>query len=674
MLHGSPTPQPRCQALRLPADLRSAGLDALVPPDAADEQVAQRLALVLGLQPLRHRPAAARPGGRADAGLGRGAAAADAGGAAEETVAADSGTGPDPAVTAVRAIRRRELFRISVADLLGLLDVGPGRLRPHRRHARHPRGRAGEPRSPPSPRSGAVTCRCRSPSSRWAGTAVAARLRQRRRRHVRLRAGRRCRCRAGGARRRDDGRRAQRLLSLPGTDRPSRSTPGCARGRAGAAGAAIECLRRLLREVVGGLGGAGAAAGKPQRRDQALAGRFRELIEPCGSRRRDQRRRRAEGAPDQGARRRRAARRASRPATHLKLGRGSLSDVEWTVQLLQIQHAGRSRRSRTTRTWSARGRSRRRPAPAVDAQSLAPPPRAPASGLRNAVAQCAPAATRPRDAGRPQVAAIQATRRSVRRLVDDSCASRDGPARSSSGSSGVGGGSDRDASAQRQARRNAGAAAGRPRLRGYPRELLGLPLVDQPRPLRDGRDDGRLGPAAAHGLDHSANIVRSASTPSSSCASRRPRPARPSPGRSRRPASTTCRRCGALGALLQQHVPVVDQQQSTLRARPSAGAAVADGVAAHASGSRSPPRRPTPGRRGSDGMAHTLVDRVRRPRRSRRARRSRPPERQQDVDGCGERAGDQRGGIALADRRRSVAAAPRRSAPRIRPMTAGPTG
>ena len=29
------------------------------------------------------------------------------------------------------------------------------------------------------------------------------------------------------------------------------------------------------------------------------------------------------------------------PATHFKLGPGGLSDIEWTVQLLQMRHAGR---------------------------------------------------------------------------------------------------------------------------------------------------------------------------------------------------------------------------------------------------------------------------------------------------------------------------------------------
>ncbi|MDP3969564.1 MAG: bifunctional glutamine-synthetase adenylyltransferase/deadenyltransferase, partial [Nocardioides sp.] len=40
-------------------------------------------------------------------------------------------------------------------------------------------------------------------------------------------------------------------------------------------------------------------------------------------------------------------------ATHLKLGRGALADVEWTVQLLQMQHAGEVPGLRTTRTLAA---------------------------------------------------------------------------------------------------------------------------------------------------------------------------------------------------------------------------------------------------------------------------------------------------------------------------------
>ena len=54
--------------------------------------------------------------------------------------------------------------------------------------------------------------------------------------------------------------------------------------------------------------------------------------------------------------------RGADPHTHLKLGRGGLADVEWTVQLLQMRHAGevagaahpadprRARRGRARRT------------------------------------------------------------------------------------------------------------------------------------------------------------------------------------------------------------------------------------------------------------------------------------------------------------------------------------
>jgi glutamate-ammonia-ligase adenylyltransferase len=45
--------------------------------------------------------------------------------------------------------------------------------------------------------------------------------------------------------------------------------------------------------------------------------------------------------------------RGADPATHTKLGRGGLADVEWTVQLLQLQHAGRTRELRTPSTVEA---------------------------------------------------------------------------------------------------------------------------------------------------------------------------------------------------------------------------------------------------------------------------------------------------------------------------------
>jgi glutamate-ammonia-ligase adenylyltransferase len=42
--------------------------------------------------------------------------------------------------------------------------------------------------------------------------------------------------------------------------------------------------------------------------------------------------------------------RGADPTTHAKLGRGGLSDVEWTLQLLQLQHAGELPQLRTTST------------------------------------------------------------------------------------------------------------------------------------------------------------------------------------------------------------------------------------------------------------------------------------------------------------------------------------
>jgi [glutamine synthetase] adenylyltransferase / [glutamine synthetase]-adenylyl-L-tyrosine phosphorylase len=45
--------------------------------------------------------------------------------------------------------------------------------------------------------------------------------------------------------------------------------------------------------------------------------------------------------------------RGADPATHTKLGRGGLADIEWTVQLLQMQHAGRAPELRTTGTLQA---------------------------------------------------------------------------------------------------------------------------------------------------------------------------------------------------------------------------------------------------------------------------------------------------------------------------------
>jgi len=77
--------------------------------------------------------------------------------------------------------------------------------------------------------------------------------------------------------------------------------------------------------------------------------------------------------------------RGADPATHLKLGRGGLADVEWTVQLLQMQHAGAVPALRTTRTLDAlRAAADADLLSQTDARSLAEAWRV-ASGLRNAI-------------------------------------------------------------------------------------------------------------------------------------------------------------------------------------------------------------------------------------------------------------------------------------------------
>jgi glutamate-ammonia-ligase adenylyltransferase len=73
------------------------------------------------------------------------------------------------------------------------------------------------------------------------------------------------------------------------------------------------------------------------------------------------------------------------PAMHLKMGRGGLADVEWTVQLMQLQHGARVPALRTTATLAALGAAR-------DAELMSEPDEAAlraawliASRVRNAI-------------------------------------------------------------------------------------------------------------------------------------------------------------------------------------------------------------------------------------------------------------------------------------------------
>ncbi len=64
--------------------------------------------------------------------------------------------------------------------------------------------------------------------------------------------------------------------------------------------------------------------------------------------------------------------RGADPATHAKLGRGGLADVEWAVQLLQLRHAHAVPGLRSTRTLDALGAARDADlVPAADATAMA---------------------------------------------------------------------------------------------------------------------------------------------------------------------------------------------------------------------------------------------------------------------------------------------------------------
>src|SRR6185295_17879035 len=77
--------------------------------------------------------------------------------------------------------------------------------------------------------------------------------------------------------------------------------------------------------------------------------------------------------------------RGADPHTHLKLGRGGLADIEWTVQLLQLRYAGDVTALRSPRTLTALDAAREAGVVAsTDAEALAHAWRQ-VSRLRNAI-------------------------------------------------------------------------------------------------------------------------------------------------------------------------------------------------------------------------------------------------------------------------------------------------
>jgi glutamate-ammonia-ligase adenylyltransferase len=319
----------------------------------------------------------------------------------ETTAAAQRHTDPVEAVTAVRAIRRRELFRVAVADLLGLLDVAEvgyaltdvtaatleGALTASRlaieaerrgplptRIAIVAMGRFGGYELGFGSDADVMFVHDPLPGTSGEDSSRAAR---------------------------DVANEFRRLLSLPGTD-PELIVDADLRPE-GKQGPLIRTLDSYARyyakwSVVWeaqALLRASAMVG-----DEDLCRRFTELIDPL--------RFPAGGISEDDVLevRRIKARvdderlpRGADPATHLKLGRGGLADVEWTVQLLQMQYAGAIAGLRTTRTLDAlQAAVEADLLSRSDAEALSTAWRT-ASGLRNAITQVRgrPADSLPRD-------------------------------------------------------------------------------------------------------------------------------------------------------------------------------------------------------------------------------------------------------------------------------------
>jgi [glutamine synthetase] adenylyltransferase / [glutamine synthetase]-adenylyl-L-tyrosine phosphorylase len=310
-------------------------------------------------------------------------------------------TDPVDAITAVRAIRRRELFRVAVADLIGHLDVeqvGYALTDVTAATLEAALAVAGAAvaaeRGGPLPMRMAVVAMGRFGGSELgfgsdadvmfvhepvdaAGTEEATRAAH------------------------DVANELRRLLALPGTDPALEVDAGLRpEGKQGPLVRSLESYAAYYAKWSAVWEAQALLRATADIGDRDLCARFTAMIDPL--------RFPAEGITEDDVReiRRIKARvdderlpRGADPTTHLKLGRGGLADIEWTVQLLQMQYAGPVPALRTTKTLEALEAavaadllSRQ------DADALSMAWRT-ASGLRNAVVQVRgrPSDSLPRD-------------------------------------------------------------------------------------------------------------------------------------------------------------------------------------------------------------------------------------------------------------------------------------
>ncbi|MGI9157326.1 MAG: bifunctional [glutamine synthetase] adenylyltransferase/[glutamine synthetase]-adenylyl-L-tyrosine phosphorylase, partial [Marmoricola sp.] len=147
----------------------------------------------------------------------------------------------------------------------------------------------------------------------------------------------------------------RRLLALPGTDPALEVDAGLRpEGKQGPLARTLESYAAYYAKWSVVWEAQALLRAEPVVGDEDLRRRFTELIDPL--------RYPEEGLSERDVReiRRIKARvdderlpRGADPATHFKLGRGGLADVEWTVQVLQMQHAHAVPDLRTTKTLEA---------------------------------------------------------------------------------------------------------------------------------------------------------------------------------------------------------------------------------------------------------------------------------------------------------------------------------
>jgi glutamate-ammonia-ligase adenylyltransferase len=319
-------------------------------------QVAQRLALVLASSRyatdlLQRAPEGVALLGKDDALVARGRQALEK----EMLAAGHRQTDPVAAIEAVRAIRRRELFRIAVADLVGVLDVATvGYALTDLAAATLEAALAvattaveAERRAPLPVRMAIVAMgRFGGHELGYGSDADVMFV------HEPLQ-GAASEDTSGAAR--DVANELRRLLALPGSDPELEVDAGLRpEGKQGPLVRTLDSYAAYYARWSAVWEAQALLRAEPMVGDDGLRERFTALIDPL--------RFPADGITEQDIRevRRIKARvdaerlpRGADPATHLKLGRGGLADVEWTVQLLQMQYAGSVAGLRTTRTLEA---------------------------------------------------------------------------------------------------------------------------------------------------------------------------------------------------------------------------------------------------------------------------------------------------------------------------------